>query len=219
MRNLKFLAAAIIALTAPVVANATLSLSLYDGTTTVTVDDGSALDLNSLAGVVLYSGSVGNWVVNTVTAIGGSILPNAIDLSSVNVTSNSGGTLTVKLSETDLNYGVAGLAGITAAIGGTSVGSGTFALYADDANGLFAEAMSLFSGSFGTGAFAYSGSGTFALNNPFSLTETVTFTHTGVGATSFDFAADPIPEPGTLALLGLALFGAGAVTRHSKKPG
>src|SRR6185369_7584342 len=103
---------------------ATPTLRLFDGTSTKTVADGSIDDLNPLAGVVLYSGALGSWIVNVETGItkptAGTALDPYMDLNSSN-TSTAAGSLHVLFSETGF-ISNANVSGFTTAVGGTTQG-------------------------------------------------------------------------------------------------
>lgn len=226
MRNFKLIAVAIAVLATPVVANAEVVLQLSDGTNTVTVGDNSIYDLDSTVGNIAYFGKIGTWNFNLSGGIGNTTYnPFGIDLTSQN-SSTEPGTLIVKFTETGLNYGPSGqMVEIFGDIGGTTQGSVLYSLYADQNNDQFGTGTLIFTDSASSSdgsstGFSDSGSGFFNLTNPFSLTASVTITHMLAGkTTSFDFsgeAPDPIPEPGTLALLSLGLLGAGVVSRRRK---
>jgi hypothetical protein len=218
MRKFKILAALIAVLTVPVSANATLALKISDGTTTITVEDGGSGDANSAVGAVTYIGAIGNWYSNVSTGIVGGTNPSfVIDFNSIN-TSSSAGALTLQFSETGLTLGGYGSIPMSGGIGGTTTGTVSYALYADATNALFGHQQTVFSGGSlsGTPSFSQDNSGSADLTGSFSLTQWVQIAHTGAGSTSFDFQVDPIPEPGTLALLSLGLLGAGIVSRRRK---
>jgi len=226
MKFLKsFLAAAAASLlvAAPLAANATIALQLDDAAT-VGVDklifDGGAGDADGLVdGKITYLGAAGNWTINVSTGLGNGVLADfGIDLNSVNVSGAGAGVLTVSFTETDMNFGLGGPTAVYGNIGGTAGGNFGYTLFADDANALFGTTATAFSGSTGPGAFSASGGGNVLLNDPFSLTLQVAIDHLGVTgkSTSFDFEGK-IPEPTSLALLSLALLGAGAATRRRNK--
>ena len=94
--------------------NAVPTLTLFDGTTTITITDGSGLDANAAVGAVTFSGRIGVWDVNVSTGItkpviGSSTVP-MMDLNSVDH-STGAGTLTITFSVSPaLNSGMPRLA-------------------------------------------------------------------------------------------------------------
>lgn len=195
----------------------TLSISA-DGGPAITCADGAECDKNPNAGVVGFSQSLGDFAINVTTGLskpaltGGSPL---MDLSTVNVQMWGGPhTLQIKLSDTDFDiYG----GRITTIYGGTLNGTGAsikYGAYYDDGNVLFGQDELIGSMESGSGPFSGSADGGWSPNGPYSVAEILTLTTSG-GLTVFsgDFAVN-VPEPGTVALIGLALLGFAAAYRR-----
>lgn len=195
---------------------ATPTLQLFDGSTTVTVADGSALDAVLLSGVVGYNGAVGSgWIVNVATGItkplsGTAFIPY-MDLNSVNL-SLTAGSLHVLFSETGFISNTA-VTGFTTAVGGTTAGTYEVKSFFDVGNTLFAETGALADlGPYPVGAFSGTETNSAAtgdIGNLYSLTLDATITHLANGpkTTSFDVEMTPVPEPGTMMLLGAGFLG------------
>jgi PEP-CTERM motif len=220
LKNL--IAAASVALVAalPTASHATLVMTL-DDLSTAGVDrviygvDGPGFDWAT------FPGSVGTWALTVTTGYGnGNSDIFGIDLNSIAASSSAGGTLRITLTETDLSLGANGApVTVNSAIGGTTQGTVSYKSWLDDANSALnltnptGQGTLLFSGSSSTMVFAASGQGTTRASDPFAMTLQVDITHTGRATSSFDFAAT-VPEPGTLALLSVALLGAGFAARR-----
>ena len=207
---------------APMASQAALTLTLDDlstGGVDVIVLDNMAGDAFALADVITYIGSAGSFNINVSTGLGDAATPAlfGLDLNSVN-TSLAAGTLRLTLTETDLNFGATGSALFSGLIGGTTTGNVNWSLLVDDNNvgGYGVGTVAMSGGTASSGAFSDSGSSTLPASDPFALTLVVDITHgASGGTTSFDFSGS-IPEPTSLALISLALLGAGVASRRRK---
>ncbi len=200
-------------------------LSLYDGTTTKIIIDNGAGDTNASVGVIGFNEVLGNWILNSGTGISKPITgpEPEIDLSSLNVSNSVGGTLTLKLTDTDFSL-LSGGSGamLESEIGGTVEGGAgstlTLTQILDRGNNEFGtggDTVSLVLGPFGPGAFNGTITGAAPVTtDPFSLTDVVVITHVGAGHTSFDVDSQVVPAPGAILLGMLGLAGVTGLKRR-----
>ena len=176
--------------TAAMPASATLQLRVSDGTPagTIIIIDQGIDDSNPTLGVVSYSGPVGSqWLitVNTGTskpALGSAAQPD-IDLNSFDISSATGGTLFVDLTDTEYT----GSGPATANIGGNTAGTVIVKTFVDYANTPFGQGTLIASqGPFSGLGFSGSTPGVVTAATPYAITIALQINHLASGTTGLD---------------------------------
>ena len=196
-----------------------LRLSADNGATWTTINDGSALDLNTNNGAITFDGAIGVWLINADTGdslpVRGTATQPYISLNGVNL-SSAPGTMIVQLSETGFISAAAARA-FTNNVGGTTEGSTVFNAYVDSGNVLFGSsavytdvnsagvspsptAVNIAAqGPFVDGVFANSDIWSSSENGggPFSVTVEVIITHSSTDSaiTSYQQLVSASPPP------------------------
>ena len=221
MKNSKkfaVIAASVCALTLSVErASAVASLSLFDGTTTVNVADGSGGDSNANTGAVTFNGAIGVWTINVSTGLSKPILGSSsspeMDLNSVDF-SSAAGTLVIRFTDDGFNTPGGGSAyatigGTLANTAGNSITYKTYQIIGGTTNLLTTISAN-------TTPFSGVGSAPTTPSGSYSLVQEITIVHKAKGSTSFD-ATLTVPDGGmTAALLGFGLLGVEGLRRKFK---
>jgi hypothetical protein len=187
-----------------------------------TITDNGANDNDATFGVINFasfiSGSVGNFSINVTTGItkpflGNSLTTAAMKLSNVTITTNTGGTLSIRLTDTDFN--LSGIAvpdqiSFSSAIGGVISSSINSTAYLDFGNSEFGiGGPSLVHSTLGPGAFSETLSDSILYSGGnFSMTIDSAITLGKNSSASFDQnLTATTPEPSTLFLLVIGITG------------
>src|SRR5438876_4996303 len=212
MKNLFKVVIAVAAMTCVASIYAVPTLTLFDGTTTITVTDGQTgtnPDQCPNAGCVTFIGPIGVWNINVDTGLtkpasGSAAFPD-MDLNYL-ARSTAAGTLKISWSDS----GFSGTWVATDLFGGTQNAPGATSLDQIFINGQLVFQLGPYSAS----SFSASTSGTITLTPSDVLTLVVTLSNGGAGTSSGDKNLTTVPDGGSaVALMGIALAGIEGVRR------
>lgn len=186
------------------------TLTLFDGTTTVVIEDGSAGDTSATPGIVTYEGAVGQWSVTANTGFtkpvfGGPTQPYMDLKFGAGNQRPTNTTLTIDFSEDGWNFS----GGMIDAWGGTTPGTVINQLLV---NGQVVVTQ----GPFTPGTpnnFSSAANAGVTLTPTDVLTLRVIVSHSGTGLTTGNKNVRTPDGGSTVALLGLALGGVAAARR------
>ena len=176
----------------------------------------STEDTLSGEGLIGFVGSVGDFVVNVSTGLSNPVIgPNTLELTNVSI-SGAAGDLTIQLIDTGFSITTPGPQRLISNFGGTSEGTVNAVGGILDSNAETGFDSDTTHDSSGASVFASTETADVALSGSFSLSSTVTITHTEGGTTGFNhqLSVAAIPEPNSCGLLLLGTLMAGLGRRR-----
>lgn len=220
-KTLASLAAAAALLAAPMASQAAFQLKISDGVLADLIITDGVDDTGigaGIPGIITFSVSYGEYEVV------GSLGTSSFDPLDMHLTASVSSvgpaitrTLTMELTQTGLQAGAGPVdVGFSSVGGGSGPSSVNWSTYADDSDTAFGTATQLFSNNGYNGA----GSSTVQMDGFYSATIRTIFDYRGLGGGNNQIISGSIdidlnvPEPGTIALAGLALMGLGLARRR-----
>ena len=176
----------------------------------------STVDTLSGEGLIGFAGSVGDFFVNVSTGLSNPVIgPNTLELTNVSI-SGAAGDLTIQLIDTGFSITTPGPQRLISNFGGTSEGTVNAVGGILDSNLETGFGPDTTHDSSGASVFASTETAGVALSGLFSLSSTVTITHTEGGTTGFNhqLSVVAIPEPNSCGLLLLGTLMAGLGRRR-----
>ena len=212
----------------PSMGYALTQISIYDGSTLVTIIDNGSGDSDSRQGVINYSGTMGVWALQVVVAQSVPFTSTAawpyLDMTFM-ATSSASGSLDLWMTTTDLT--APGPPALHWGIGGITDGTVSYAAYRDASNSLFGTSQTLGTlGPYGNNtpfqAFVgTAGTSVASMGALYSLSQHISISHPNPqylkSLTTGNAHLSAVPEPTTLLLLGSGLLGLGAFSRLRRK--